>query len=126
MREKSGGPPIVRKGCTDWLTLPGPVAVTVTLKVPACVPAGAFTLITVFIVPEPLTFKLDGLNVAVAELGSPDAKKLTVPLKLFIGVIEIVYPPGLVFTGGVSVSVLGETPMLKFPVACTHSVPYAG
>ena len=62
-----------------------PVMVTVTVPVVAVLLAVSVNVLVLVV--------LLGLNDAVTPLGSPDADKLTVPLKLFCGVIVIVLVP---------------------------------
>jgi hypothetical protein len=77
---------IVREIVVDFVKLPEiPVTVTVTVPVVA-VPLAVRVSALVLVVPL-------GLNEAVTPLGRPDADKLTLPLKPFCGVTEIVLVP---------------------------------
>ncbi len=53
-----------------------------------------------------------GLNDAVTPLGSPDADKLTLPLKPFCGVTVMVLAP---LAPWVMLRLLGDTERVKFP-----------
>lgn len=88
MREKSAGP-IVRSGVVGWLKDPQ-VAMTDSEKLPARVPAGAFTDSIVVTVPEPGTATLAGLKDATAPVGTPETEKFAVPQEPFRVVREIV------------------------------------
>ena len=62
-----------------------PVTVTVTVPVATVLPAVSVNVLVLA--------ALLGLNDAVTPLGRPDADKLTLPLKPFCGVTEIVLVP---------------------------------
>jgi hypothetical protein len=66
---------------------PPEVPVTVTVKVPVAAVLLAVNVNVLVVVV------LDGLNVAVTPLGNPEADKLTLPLKPFIGLTVIVLVP---------------------------------
>jgi hypothetical protein len=72
-------------GPAVWVNVPL-VAVTVSDEVPAGV---ALPVVTVMVV-DPLPATVVGLKLAVAPVGSPEALKLTVPLKLFTPVVVMV------------------------------------
>src|SRR5256885_6020415 len=62
-----------------------PVIVTVALPVVAVLPASSVNVLLVVV--------LDGLNVAVTPDGNPEADRLTLPVKPFKAVTEIVLVP---------------------------------
>ncbi len=81
-----------------------PVTVTVTVPV-AAVPLAVSVKVLVLAV-------LLGLNDAVTPLGSPDADKLTLPLKPFCGVTVMVLTPP---APCVMLKLLGDAERAKFP-----------
>lgn len=62
-----------------------PITVTVAVPVAAVLPADSVSVLVVVV--------LNGLNEAVTPDGSPEADRLTLPLKLLIGLTVIVFTP---------------------------------
>jgi hypothetical protein len=88
-----------------------PVMVTVTVPVVAVLLAVSVNVLVLVV--------LLGLNDAVAPLGSPEADKLTVPLKPFCGVTVMVLPS---LAPCVMLRVLGDAEIVKFAIGTGFTV----
>jgi hypothetical protein len=100
---------MVRVTVAVWV-LPPPVPVTAKVLVPVVAPSR--TAMVIVDVPEPPAIEV-GLKVAVTPLGSPDADKETLELKLPEGVTVIVELPELT---QVKLNELGDAPIVKSPL----------